>query len=230
MKTTLPIHKRPSGELEIFETIQGEGVFTGVPSFFVRLHGCKVRCFFCDEKPTWQHEKTDLYQDMEMEELIDRLKTLNSDLKRVVITGGEPTELDLVPAFKILKQAGYLLAVETAATGEHLSSLLDAQAELDTWLTFSPKEPYSKNGIPADKRIWQLASEVKFVIANQEAKVYLRDKILTELKLAANSCAVYLAPDWHQFEALKHEVLKLCLEKPAKLRFGLQTHKFIGVE
>ncbi|GAM63268.1 queuosine biosynthesis queE radical SAM [Vibrio ishigakensis] len=38
---------------EIFETIQGEGFFTGVPSIFIRLQGCPVGCAWCDTKQTW---------------------------------------------------------------------------------------------------------------------------------------------------------------------------------
>ena len=38
---------------EIFQTIQGEGVFTGVPAIFVRLQGCPVGCPWCDTRHTW---------------------------------------------------------------------------------------------------------------------------------------------------------------------------------
>ena len=38
---------------EIFETIQGEGHFTGIPSIFIRLQGCPVGCSWCDTKHSW---------------------------------------------------------------------------------------------------------------------------------------------------------------------------------
>ena len=38
----------------MFETIQGEGAHTGVPSIFVRLQGCPVGCPWCDTKHTWE--------------------------------------------------------------------------------------------------------------------------------------------------------------------------------
>lgn len=41
---------------EIFQTIQGEGVFTGVPAVFIRLQGCPVGCSWCDTKQTWDKE------------------------------------------------------------------------------------------------------------------------------------------------------------------------------
>lgn len=44
---------------EVFETIQGEGVFTGVPAIFVRLQVCPVGCSWCDTKQTWSAEPSD---------------------------------------------------------------------------------------------------------------------------------------------------------------------------
>ena len=43
---------------EIFETIQGEASFTGVPSIFLRLQGCPVGCAWCDTKQTWETNDT----------------------------------------------------------------------------------------------------------------------------------------------------------------------------
>lgn len=38
---------------EMFQTLQGEGVYTGVPAIFIRLQGCPVGCSWCDTKHTW---------------------------------------------------------------------------------------------------------------------------------------------------------------------------------
>ena len=39
---------------EVFESLQGEGAHTGVPSIFIRLQGCPVGCPWCDTKHTWE--------------------------------------------------------------------------------------------------------------------------------------------------------------------------------
>lgn len=39
---------------EMFQTLQGEGFYTGVPAIFIRLQGCPVGCSWCDTKHTWE--------------------------------------------------------------------------------------------------------------------------------------------------------------------------------
>jgi 7-carboxy-7-deazaguanine synthase len=78
---------KTNNQVQIFETVQGEGMFLGVPSFFIRLQGCSVRCFFCDEKKTWALG-TKNEQILNYEEILEQLQIMNSGLKRVVITGG----------------------------------------------------------------------------------------------------------------------------------------------
>lgn len=227
-------HKE-SNQPWIFETIQGEGFYTGTPAFFVRLQGCKVGCYFCDEKDSWTLNEGS-YFEFSSEELIAKLQELNSELKRVVITGGEPTEQDLSDLLESLTKAGFDVHIETAATGEYIEALYKEYAK-PIWLTFSPKEIYSKlieNG-KADPQIWAKASELKFVVSNEKSADYIK-VIFSKLEETNNKCPIYLTPDWFDFDKNKELVLKL-LNEPLiletkltnKVRMGLQTHKYLGV-
>ncbi len=71
---------------ETFESIQGEGDFAGVRSFFVRFHFCNLRCLWCDTKYTWV--ATNGIQQTSADELIAQIKA--SPAKHIILTGGEP--------------------------------------------------------------------------------------------------------------------------------------------
>ncbi|BCX40915.1 7-carboxy-7-deazaguanine synthase [Escherichia coli] len=59
---------------EMFQTLQGEGYFTGVPAIFIRLQGCPVGCAWCDTKHTW-----DKFEDREVSPYSILAKTKESD-------------------------------------------------------------------------------------------------------------------------------------------------------
>lgn len=72
----------------IFSTVQGEGVYAGVPSVFLRLYGCNLSCSWCDTKNSWTRpdkNRVELGVDSAREQLLD------SGLAHWIITGGEPT-------------------------------------------------------------------------------------------------------------------------------------------
>lgn len=231
-------HEKACSSLEIFSTVQGEGIDSGVPAIFVRFQGCSVHCFFCDEKETWVKRDLNSAQVNE-EEIFDEIQKLSSKIKRVVLTGGEPTEQSLKSLVNLLIANGYVLSIETAGTGEYLAELFQDYPLVQGGtassfkkvfnFTFSPKEIYSRAKI-ADERIWQECDELKFVVANSEAKDYLLDKILPKLKASGNSCPVYLTPDWFNFEVTKEMILKILAENISKypqLRLGIQGHKYL---
>ncbi|NQY78887.1 MAG: 7-carboxy-7-deazaguanine synthase QueE [Candidatus Caenarcaniphilales bacterium] len=216
---------------QIFETVQGEGVHSGVPSFFIRLQGCNVRCFFCDEKSTWKHGG-EFAAEIDIDEILNFLNEKNPNLKRIVITGGEPTEQNLVPLIRALARKGFSVALETAATGEYLEDIFDLKNELGSeklWITFSPKEIYSENGKPASERIWQGADELKFVFASEKAGKYLLEVIFKELDIIKSKMPVFLVPDWNNKEKYQEEILNILKIYPARCRIGIQAHKFWGL-
>jgi 7-carboxy-7-deazaguanine synthase len=116
---------------EIFYSIQGEGLLTGIPSVFIRFAGCPLRCRWCDTKYA-QNPASGI--DLTIPQIIDKVENLkpsptkkkniiNSAVsanfavktRHVVLTGGEPMVNPQLPALaKTLKKLGKHITIETA--------------------------------------------------------------------------------------------------------------------
>ena len=94
-----------------FLTIQGEGPYTGRPAVFVRLHGCNLRCWFCD---TEFSDPSDEF--VGALELADRVVGVAGQTRLVVITGGEPLRQNILPLCRALVRLGFTIQVESSGS------------------------------------------------------------------------------------------------------------------
>ena len=95
----LRVSRQPSGEPEIFHSLQGEGVTAGRPSVFLRLATCNLACSWCDTKYTWDWDSYENEREVVslfVSEVEERL--LRFGCPRLVITGGEPLMQQTGPA------------------------------------------------------------------------------------------------------------------------------------
>ena len=105
---------------EIYTSVQGEGIWTGTPSVFVRVSGCNLRCWFCDTPyASWQPEG----ESFTAAEVFQQIESMIPDLDtgegppHVVLTGGEPFVFpELVALTARLANKGYKITIETAGT------------------------------------------------------------------------------------------------------------------
>mgnify|MGYP000719309327 CR=1 FL=1 len=88
--------------MEHFYTIQGEGAFTGVAAYFIRLAGCDVGCTWCDVKESWNAE---LHPPTETDIIVANAKKYADT---VVVTGGEPLTWDMTLLTQKLKDKSLL--------------------------------------------------------------------------------------------------------------------------
>lgn len=193
--------------MERFYTIQGEGVHSGCPAYFIRLAGCDVGCVWCDVKDSWNAEEHPL---LSVEDLINDV--INAGANRVIITGGEPLMHDLQELTVGLRSNAVAVHLETS--GVHPLS-----GEWN-WITFSPK----KFKRPTEE-IFQKAHEMKVIVFHPSDIAWAE-----ELSKKLNSeCSLLLQPEWERSEEMLPLIMNFITSHP-QWRLSLQTHKYIGVQ
>lgn len=97
---------------ETFVSVQGEGKLTGVPSWFLRLSGCNLRCRWCDTPyASWNPEG----EKRSIDDLLDEAQA--SGMRHAVVTGGEPMIFPQLPAICAgLHERGMHVTIESAGT------------------------------------------------------------------------------------------------------------------
>ena len=171
MSNKLKVSRQSGGEPEIFHSIQGEGISTGVPSVFLRLATCNLKCRWCDTKYTWDWSNfnyaTEVVE-LDTSELLSKIQSFKCT--HVVITGGEPLlqQAELEPLIESLAEFGFSFEIETNGTIVPSANLL---RYIDQW-NVSPKLRTSGN--ISEERLVPIALQIfarlpkaffKFVIA-----------------------------------------------------------------
>jgi len=156
---------------EIFYSLQGEGFLAGVPSVFVRLAGCPLRCRWCDTKYAWDETAGTEYSISEIIQAVEQWPC-----KFVVITGGEPMiNPDLPELTNRLKDVGKHITIETAGIKfiEDLScDLMSISPKLSNSTPTEPKLAAVHEGSRLDEAILRklidnYKYQLKFVVDSQ---------------------------------------------------------------
>ena len=216
---------------ELFETIQGEGSFTGQPSIFIRLQGCPVACSWCDTKHTWEIELSDevsqqtmlgkveespKWSNFSIDDILALVHSQGFKAKHIVITGGEPCMVDLQPLCLAFEQLGYSTQVETSGTFE-------IKVSNECWVTVSPKINM-RGGYPILHSAMVRANEIKHPIAT-ELHVEDLKALLDEHKIS--NTPIYLQPISQKSRATELAIAT-CIEN--NWRLSVQVHKYLGIE
>jgi 7-carboxy-7-deazaguanine synthase len=155
---------------EIFYSLQGEGFQAGVPSVFVRLAGCPLRCRWCDTKYAWSKEAGRQYNIADIVQAVRQWPC-----RFVVITGGEPmVNSDLPQLVRELKTAGKYITVETAG----IAYIPDMPCDL---MSISPK---LSNSMPDDAKLAAIHKDSKLDLAVLEELI---DNYNYQLKFVVDS-------------------------------------------
>lgn len=101
--------------MEVYRSVQGEGMLLGVPTTFVRFFACNLRCTWCDTRYSWSVREGGTWEVLDPPTVAQRVDALG--VRHVVLTGGEPTlQRELGALARLLKQRGCHLTIETNTT------------------------------------------------------------------------------------------------------------------
>ncbi|MHC4424928.1 MAG: 7-carboxy-7-deazaguanine synthase QueE [Planctomycetota bacterium] len=136
---------------EVFYSLQGEGFFAGLPSVFVRLTGCPLRCRWCDTKYAWAEEAGRQCSIVEIVRAVEQWAC-----KFVVITGGEPMiNPELRQLAQKLKAAGKHITIETAG----IAYMPELACDL---MSISPK---LSNSVPDEAKLAAIHKDSRLDVA-----------------------------------------------------------------
>ena len=219
----------PINIAEIFYSVQGEGLYTGVPTVFIRLQGCSLGCTWCDTKYTWQELKVGTATNIN--NVLEEVERLHPSLKRapkpmICITGGEPLEQPRAFSHLVreLSERKYCIEVETSGL---VKIPFDLNEHITSWVVDlkCPSSEVYRRPIVMDLVKLRMNDQLKCVVANKADLDYV-DKTLTH-----NYCTgkILVSPLTDYRGAQDADWVEQCVEycKNRGYRLSMQTHKFI---
>ena len=200
---------------EIFHSLQGEARTVGLPTVFVRLTGCPLRCQYCDTAYAFSGGEI-----LSLEQILERVAAYRP--RHVCVTGGEPlAQPNCVPLLAALCDAGYEVSLET-------SGALDI-APVDTRVSrvIDLKTPGSAEvGRNRYENLAELTrnDQVKFVICSREDYDWAVSKLI-EYRLEQRAGEVLMSPSHQQLEA--RTLAEWIIADNLPVRLQLQLHKYL---
>lgn len=202
---------------EIFYSLQGESSRVGLPTVFVRLTGCPMRCVYCDTAYAFNGGSN-----IEISDIL--LKVAEYGTQYVTVTGGEPlAQKDCHILLKDLCDAGYSVSLETGGAID--TSKVDSRVSviLDIKTPGSGEMENNKWGNLAHLK---KTDEVKFVLCNRADYEWAKELLITHD--IANKCPILFSPVYQQVNPT--ELAEWVLADKLPIRMQVQLHKILWGE
>ena len=199
---------------EIFFSIQGESRTVGLPTCFVRLTGCPMRCSYCDTAYAFHGGSK-----MEIGDILSEVSKYNTPY--VTITGGEPLAQNNVhQLMTTLCDKGYEVSLETG----NAIDIAEVDSRVYTVLDIkTPDSGEEKNNKYSNLDYIKSTDCLKFVICSEEdyhwSKQQLAERQLSE------KCEVFFSPSAEQLPA--NDLADWILRDQLPVRLQIQLHKYL---
>lgn len=203
---------------EIFLSVEGEGSRSGLPCVFVRLHGCNLRCSYCD---SMYAVIGDDYKEMTVKEISDAVNSYN--IHRVTITGGEPLiHEDIIDLITSLKKNNEInIETNGAVDIRCLDSFLRDEVFVTMdWKSLSSKMSHTmlESNLPLLSR----NDVLKFVVGSEEDLNQMKDIVENQ----SLDCQIFVSPIFGQIDPA--DIVEFLLNNHlTSCRIQLQIHKLI---
>jgi len=220
--------------VEMFSSLSGEGMTSGVPASFVRVDGCNLRCEYCDTKYSYSNQ----YTKKKLKEILERLHDFKN--KTVICTGGEPlferNNARMLPL--LISSQGYDVYIETNGAvklyeDEELQNFDRKKIHyvLDIKTPSSKMEKFDLIEKNADKLT--NGDEIKCVVGTEEDIKFCENKIKSVFnQIKDKKINIVFSPIFGKIELNKLaeyvQSLKYFMENSnLTIKLGIQLHKLI---
>lgn len=200
---------------EIFYSLQGETRTAGLPTVFVRLTGCPLRCQYCDTAYAFNGGQL-----QSLDDILEQVAAYRP--RHVCVTGGEPlAQPNCIPLLARLCDAGYEVSLETSGALDIVAVDTRVSRVLDLKTPGSAEVARNRY-----ENIAQLTpnDQVKFVICSREDYDWAVSKLI-EYRLEQRAGEVLFSPSHHQVDA--RQLADWIVADNLPVRLQLQLHKIL---
>ncbi|MES9868299.1 MAG: 7-carboxy-7-deazaguanine synthase QueE [Sedimenticola sp.] len=199
---------------EIFYSLQGESNTVGLPTVFVRLTGCPLRCGYCDTAYAFKGGEW-----MGLEQILERVAEYSP--RWVTVTGGEPmAQKECTELLGALCDAGYTVSLETSGAVDlggvdpRVIKVMDLK---------TPGSGEVEKNLYGNIEALDGKDQVKFVICDEADYLWSRQQV--EALELDGRCEVLFSPALGQLDAT--ELAEWIIRDRLQVRFQIQLHKYL---
>ena len=203
---------------EVFTSLQGEALTSGLPTTFIRLTGCPLRCVYCDSEYAFQGGTQRLIDD-----LVDEVVAIG--VNRVCVTGGEPlAQPNCWPLLEALCDSAVEVSLETSGAMDirgvdpRVSIVLDLK---------TPGSGESSRNLLSNLELIQSKDQIKVVVTSEDDFRWF-ELFCDEYPMVFQAGVIWISPSYGEID-LK-QLASLILSSKHPYRMQLQLHKQIWGE